>query len=93
MAQLYHQNVETNVHIRSEIQKSNLTNFDLSDKYNVSKNTISKWKNRESIEDRSSRTNTICYALNNFQKDLIISIRKTIWLALDEIWKCFYVKS
>lgn len=87
MAQLYHQNAATNIHIRSEIQKSNLTNSDLSDKYNVSKNTISKWKNRESVEDRSSRPNTICYALNDFQKDLIISIRKTTWLPLDEIWE------
>ena len=87
MKQVYHSNAKTNIHMRLDINKSNLINLDLSEKYGVSVNTISKWKNRESFEDKSSRPNTIYYALNDFQKELIISIRKTTWLPLDEIWE------
>jgi transposase-like protein len=85
MKQEYHSNASTNVHIRFEISNSNLTNSELADKYNISEPTVSKWKNRENFEDKSSRPHTIHYALNDFEKTLISSIRQSTWLPLDEV--------
>ena len=42
MKQVYHSNATTNIRLRNEINKSNLTNKELSEKYNVSGNTIKK---------------------------------------------------
>jgi transposase-like protein len=86
MKQEYHSNASTNVHIRFEISKSNLTNLELANRFGISKPTVSKWKNRENFEDKSSRPHTIHYALNDFEKTLILSIRKSTWLPLDEVW-------
>lgn len=85
MKQQYHSNATTNVHVRLEISKSNLTNLELANKYNISEPTVSKWKNREHFEDKSSRPHTIHYALNDIEKTLIVSIRRATWLPLDEI--------
>jgi hypothetical protein len=35
MKQEYHSNASTNLHIRFEISKSNLTNLELANKYNI----------------------------------------------------------
>jgi hypothetical protein len=70
MKQEYHSNASTNVHVRLEISKSNLTNLELANKYNISEPTVSKWKNRENFEDKSSRPHTIHYALNDARKIL-----------------------
>lgn len=47
MKQAYHSNAVTNIHLRCEISKSNLSTKALSLKYDVSEKTISKWKNRQ----------------------------------------------
>ncbi len=59
MKQTYHANATTNVRLRSIINQSNLTNFELSRQYDLSENTISKWKNRDYFEDKSSRPKTL----------------------------------
>jgi transposase-like protein len=87
MKQEYHSNASTNIHTRLEISKSNLTNTELADKYNISEPTVSKWKNREDFEDKSSRPHTIYYALNDTEKALITAIRQSTWLPLDEVWE------
>ena len=63
MKQEYHSNAVTNVHIRTEIRDSKATNFELAQKYNTSETTISKWKNRDVLLDKSSKPNNIIYAL------------------------------
>ena len=50
MSQVYHSNAKTNQHLREIIQKSNLTNVELSNNYNVNVKTISKWKPRLNSE-------------------------------------------
>jgi len=57
----------------------------LSSKYGVSKNTISKWKNREKFEDNSSRPNNIRYALSDLDMLIAVELRVLTWWALDEI--------
>ncbi len=87
MKQHYHSNAVTNVHIRNEFKKSSLTNFQLSTVYNTSTTTISKWRNRENLEDKSSRPHKITYVLTALEQALVVSIRKSTWLSLDEIWE------
>lgn len=91
MKQEYHSNATTNVHTRLDINKSNLTNLMLANKFGISEPTVSKWKNRESFEDRSSRPHTIHYALNDFEKILISSIRQSTWMPLDEVFDMVFL--
>jgi len=87
MKQEYHSNALTNLHIRKQIKESSLKNFELADMFNTSVTTISKWKNRMELEDKSSCPHEIVYALNEVEQALSISIRRTTWLPLDEIWE------
>ena len=87
MAQLYHSNATTNIHIRSEIQKSIVCNSELSERFNVSPQTIFKWKHRNYLEDKSSRPVTIHYSLTDTEKQLIKGIRESTWLPVDAIWE------
>ena len=93
MKQAYHSNARTNLHIRAEINNSNLTNNEISQKYNISETTVSKWKNRDDFEDKSSKPNTICYALNSIEQQLVISVRKASWLPVDEIFEMLLEKN
>lgn len=85
MKQEYHSNATTNVRLRSEINKSKLSNTALSSKYGVSKKTICKWKNRTNFEDKSSKPSTIHYSLSDLEQLIAIELRVLTWWALDEI--------
>jgi len=87
MKQEYHSNAVTNLHIRKQIKESSLKNIELAETFNTSVATISKWRNRQELEDKSSRPCKIIYALNELEQGLAISIRKTTWLPLDEVWE------
>ena len=52
MKQMYHSNVLTNVHIRSDIYGSNLKISKIAEKFNISQATVCNWKNRENLQDR-----------------------------------------
>lgn len=88
MCQIYHSNARTNQHVRDIIQKSDLTNVELSRKYNINIKTVSKWSNRDYQEDKSSRPNTIDYALSDLDKELIRVVRTLTWMNLDDLVDC-----
>ena len=85
MSQTYHSNAKTNKHIREMIHKSNLTNVELANKYNVNVKTIIKHKSRDFLNDKSSRPNNIKYALNPLEKELIRVVRTLTWMELDDL--------
>lgn len=85
MKQTYHSNSTTNVRLRSEISKSDLSYPVLATKFGVSENTVGKWKNRTGPEDRSSRPHTIRYALSELEMLIAVELRSLTWWALDEI--------
>jgi transposase-like protein len=88
MAQTYHSNAKTNVHIRKQIQNEfSLSNEVLASQLGTSCQTISKWKNRCFATDASSTPHTIKYALNDVETALAISLRKSTWFPLDEIFE------
>lgn len=90
MKQEYHSNALTNIHIRKQIKESSATNSELADIFNISIATISKWKNRDELEDKSSCPHKIVYALNELEQALCVSIRNTTWLPLDEVWETLF---
>ncbi len=85
MSQVYHPNAKTNQHLREIIQKSDLTNVELANKYNVNVKTISKHKNRDFLNDKSSRPDSIKYALTPLEKELIRAIITLTWMELDDL--------
>lgn len=86
MQQIYHSNAKTNVHNREQIQKcSSVSNQEPACRFNVSNQTISKWKNRDFVQDVPCCPKKIEYALSELETAFVISIRHSSWLALDEI--------
>jgi len=90
MKQEYHSNAVTNIHIRREINGSNLSNSELAGQFNISQTTVSKWKNRELLQDKSSKPDKIHYTLNELQKAVLTHLRMLTWWALDEIIEAFF---
>jgi len=85
MKQEYHSNACTNVHIRSEIQNSKITNSELSSRFFISTKTVRKWRKRLFTKDKSSCPVNIKRSFNLAQETLILSIRRTTWLPLEDI--------
>jgi len=86
MLQKLHKNAKTNYLIRKRIQLSKDTISVLAQKYHLSRLTIRKWKNRESLEDKSSRPDTLRTVLTVEQEDLILFERKKFKKSLEEIY-------
>jgi len=85
MCQVYHENAKLNNHCREIIQSSRLTNNELAQKYEVNEKTIRKWRGRDFSEDKSSRPETIHYALNPLEQRLIERVRRSTWMSLDDV--------
>jgi len=86
MLQKLHKNAKTNYLIRKRIQLSGDTISVLAQKYHLSRLTIRKWKNRKSLEDKSSRPDTLRTVLTVEQEDLILFERKKFKKSLEEIY-------
>jgi transposase InsO family protein len=87
MQQVYHSNAKTNLNIRTQLQSNIGSNSELAAKFQISEQTVSKWKNRTFIKDASSRPLSIAYALTDIEEALIVSLRKSSWGSLDEVWE------
>jgi len=85
MCQVYHANAKLNKHCREIIQSSRLTNNELAQKYKVNEKTIRKWRGRDFSEDKSSRPETIHYALNPLEQKLVELVRRSTWMSLDDV--------
>ena len=91
MKQTYHTNAKTNIHTRSRIKNSNATNLEIALQYGISTPTVSKWQNREVFQDASSRPHHVEYALTEVEMALALSIRRSTWSSLDDVWEMLLV--
>jgi len=80
-----HPMARTTAKLRSEIHNSPLTNAALARKYNLTKVTISKWRSRESFEDKSHRPEHLQTTLSTEQEMLVVELRKMLFLPLDDL--------
>jgi len=87
MQQVYHSNAKTNLNIRFQLQNNSRTNSELAAIFNISEQTVSKWRNRDFAQDASCRPLNIKYALSDFEKALARSLRTSSWGSIDEVWE------
>ncbi len=64
------------ISIQDNVQQSPLSHKELAAIHRVHVQTIAKWKQRDTAEDRSSRPHTIHYALTALEKEVIAVVRK-----------------
>lgn len=86
MLQKLHKNAKTNYLIREAIKQSAESVSGLAAKYNLSWQTVKKWKTRESVEDISSRPYKLRTTLTREQEDLILFERKKFKKTVEEIY-------
>ncbi len=84
MQQVYHSNVCTNVHIRKHIQAAGtVSNEDLSLHYE----RVSKWESCDFTTAAFCAPHNIAYALSDTEMALAVSMRRSTWFALDEVFE------
>jgi transposase InsO family protein/transposase-like protein len=85
MTQALHSQARTTHLIREEIRNSTLSQAELARLYNVSRQTIRKWQDRESPGDRSHRPETMYTTLTPEQELIVVELRKTLLLPTDDL--------
>lgn len=85
MGVTYHSNATTNLHIRRKIKNSSETIEKLASRYNINKNTVLKWKNRENLEDRNCIPLKINTVLSELDEYIICEVRKISKFSIDDI--------
>jgi transposase InsO family protein len=80
-----HAQARTTPRTRAEIKDSTDTLVDLADRYNITKATARKWKNRESPEDLSHRPHNLNTTLTPAQEAIAVELRCMALLPLDDL--------
>ena len=80
-----HPEARTTPKLRAEIKASSLPQQALAEQYNVSRLTIRKWQNREEMTDKSHRPDKLNTTLTEAQEWLVVELRKTLLLSLDDL--------
>ena len=80
-----HPRARTTPLVRAEINASTASLAVLSDRHNVTIATIRKWRRRDDMQDRSHRPNTLATTLTPIQEVLVVELRRTLLLPLDDL--------
>ncbi len=80
-----HAQARTTPLLRVEIKASTATQAELADSYNVSVATVRKWQRRDEPHDRSHRPHKLCTTLSPGQEAIVVELRKTLLLPLDDL--------
>jgi len=86
MLQKLHKNAKTNYAIRLAIKQSREPISVLAARYHLAWQTVKKWKERDSVEDASSRPHKLRTSLTKEQEDLILFERKKFKKTIEEIY-------
>lgn len=80
-----HARARTTPLIRAEIKASSLSQAELAERYNVTRATIRKWKERDSTADRSHRPHELSTTLSAAQELIVAEIRRLTLIPLDDL--------
>jgi len=80
-----HPLARTTPRTRAEIKASPDSTTALSDRYNISIATARKWKRRDDVQDRSHRPHKLSTTLTPGQEILVVELRRTLLLPLDDL--------
>ncbi len=85
MTQALHSQARTTHLIREEIRNSTLPQAELARLYNVTRQTIRKWQDRDTPEDKSHAPNKMYTTLSVEQELIVVELRKTLLLPTDDL--------
>ena len=82
-----HKNATTTPRDRAEIQAApaTVTSQSLAERFGVHVNTITKWRRRDSTEDRSHRAHNLKTTLSPEMEELVVELRRTLLLGIDDL--------
>lgn len=80
-----HKNATTTPAIREAIQKATGSDYELARQFNVSRDTIRKWRHRDTVQDSSHTAHRLQSTLNAGQEALVIYLRTRLLLPLDDL--------
>ena len=80
-----HKRARTTPAIRREIQQSTLSERKLAAKYGISRDTVRKWKQRDTVEDYSHTPHNLNTSLTAFQEEIVIELRTSLLLPIDDL--------
>ena len=74
MSHTIHSLARTTPKVRAEINASELSVSELSRRYNLSRDTVYKWRNRDDFSDRSHRPHILHTTLSTLEEELVIEL-------------------
>lgn len=80
-----HKLARTTPAIRLEIKTSQLSYKELSKKYNLSIDTIYKWKKRSDVYDKSHARHHTLSSLSATEEEIVVELRTRLGLSIDDI--------
>ena len=80
-----HAQARTTPVLRAEIKASTASQSQLAQQYNVSVATIRKWQRRDQPHDLSHRPHKLSTTLSPGQEAIVVELRKTLLLPLDDL--------
>lgn len=80
-----HAQARTTPRTRAEIKDSDASQAELARQYNVGRATVRKWHDRDDVQDRSHRPHKLATTLSPGQEAVVVELRKTLLLALDDL--------
>lgn len=86
MGQILHKRAKTTHAIRSELQRSQATIKELSERYNLNPKTVLKWKHRETVEDSPMGPKRARTVLSEQEEAMICAFRRKTQLPLDDCY-------
>lgn len=80
-----HKLARTTPAIRVEIKNSPLKNHELAKKFNVSMDTIRKWRARDTVNDKSHKRHNLLSSLTPTEEEIVVELRTKVGLSIDDI--------
>ncbi len=85
MNQNLHKNARTTPAIRQELRESTKSERELAREYHLNRATVRKWRRRDNGQDASHRPHRLHTTLTPAQELVVIELRKTLLLPLDDL--------
>jgi len=80
-----HPNAKTTKQIRNYIQNTDKSVSELAAELGISRVTIRKWKNRDTVEDKSHAPNKLSKGLQKHEENVLIFLRELLNLSVDDM--------
>lgn len=80
-----HKNATTTPAIRAALQQASGSDYELAAQYGISRDTVRKWRKRDTVLDGSHTAHRLQTTLNAAQEELVVYLRTQLRLPLDDL--------